>query len=160
GGAFTGYISAEGVNWTQVGTANIPMATSVYIGLAVTSRDPGQAITATFENVSTITGRDFLLTVLSPAVITGSSIQYTVKVAALGGFPGPGALSVSGLPTGATASFSPSSLGSGNSVLTVTPAANTPANGYPLVITGSSGVLTHSSAVTLIVTNNVSSLWT
>src|SRR5262249_30055540 len=86
GSRFTGYISPDGGSWTQVGSASITMSTSVYMGLAVTARDTSQVITATFDNVSTINGQDFLLTVLSPAVITGSSIQYTVNLDALGGF--------------------------------------------------------------------------
>src|SRR5262249_11861327 len=138
GSTFTGSISSDGVSWTQVGSVTIPMAMSVYMGLAVTARDTSAAITATFDNLSTINGQDFLLTVAAAAVITGSSIQYTVNVSALGGFTGPVSLSVSGLPSGATSSFSPSSLSSGNSVLTVTAAVNTPANSYPLVITGAS----------------------
>src|SRR5262249_54749564 len=159
GNAITGYTSPDGVNWTAVGSTTIAMAQSVYVGLAVTAQDTSHTITATFDNVSTINGQDFLLTVLSPAAITGSSIQYTVNVDALGEFSGSVALSVSGLPAGATSSFSPSSLSSGNSILTVTPAGNTPANSYPLVITGTSGTVTHTSAAKLMVTGNPLGLW-
>src|SRR5207249_2670439 len=45
GSLFTGYISPDGANWTQVGSANISMAQSVYMGLAVTSRDASITIT-------------------------------------------------------------------------------------------------------------------
>jgi len=58
GSTFSGYNSLDGVNWTQVGTAQtINMAQNVYIGLAVSSDDwassnPPTLATATFDNVS------------------------------------------------------------------------------------------------------------
>jgi RHS repeat-associated protein len=53
GNTFSGYISADGVNWTQVGTTQtINMATNVYIGLAVTANSTTALATATFDNVS------------------------------------------------------------------------------------------------------------
>ena len=52
GNLFTSYESADGVNWTVVGTETIPMGPSVLIGLAVTSHTTAAAATCTFENVS------------------------------------------------------------------------------------------------------------
>lgn len=50
---FTGFASPDGVNWTQLGGAQtIPMATSVYVGLAVSSNDNTRITTATFDNVT------------------------------------------------------------------------------------------------------------
>jgi regulation of enolase protein 1 (concanavalin A-like superfamily) len=50
---FTGYISADGVNWTQVGaTQTITMTQTVYIGLAVSANNNSAVATATFDNVS------------------------------------------------------------------------------------------------------------
>src|SRR5206468_6947413 len=73
-------------------------------------------------------------------------------VSALNGFNGTVGLSVSGLPTGATATFSPTSVtGSGSSTLNVTTSLTTPAGSYTLTVTGASGSLTHSSSVTLAV---------
>src|SRR5438552_11656482 len=84
--SFTGYISADGVSWTQVGTTTIAMTTGDHMAQPLTSGDTSSVTTATFDNVSTINGQDFLLTVTPPAVISGSSIQYTVNVAALRSF--------------------------------------------------------------------------
>jgi len=54
GDAFSGYISADGVEWTQLGAAQtIVMGNPVYIGLAVTSHVAGALRTFTFDNVST-----------------------------------------------------------------------------------------------------------
>jgi len=53
GSAFTAYVSADGINWTQVGTSqSITMAQSVYIGLAACSQDNSTLDTFTFDSVS------------------------------------------------------------------------------------------------------------
>src|SRR6516162_3973103 len=61
---------------------------------------------------------DFSLSVASSSqtVTAGNSASYSVSAPALNGFSGTVSLSVSGLPSGATASFSPTSItGSGAS---------------------------------------------
>ncbi len=55
GNVVTGYQSADGVTWTVVGTDTIPMASTVYVGLAVTSHNPGARSAATFTNVTVST---------------------------------------------------------------------------------------------------------
>ncbi|MGO4209965.1 SMP-30/gluconolactonase/LRE family protein [Terriglobus sp. 2YAB30_2] len=88
----------------------------------------------------------------SQTVTQGNSTTYTTSISAVNGFTGTTSLSVSGLPTGATASFSPTSVaGSGSSTLTVSTATTTPVGTYTLTITGTSGSLTHSATVTLVV---------
>jgi hypothetical protein len=68
------------------------------------------------------------------------------------GFTGTVSLSVSGLPSGATGAFNPTSVaGSGSSTLSVSTSSTTPAGTYTLTITGTSGSLTHSAIVTLVV---------
>lgn len=52
GSTFSGYESTDGVNWVLVGTETIPMAQSVYVGLAVTSHNVSATSTATFTNVT------------------------------------------------------------------------------------------------------------
>ena len=53
GNSFSGYASADGVDWTQLGsTQTITMATNVYIGLAVTGAGTSSIATAIFDNVS------------------------------------------------------------------------------------------------------------
>jgi uncharacterized membrane protein/regulation of enolase protein 1 (concanavalin A-like superfamily) len=97
---------------------------------------------------------DFSLTATpgSETVTQGNSTTYTAAISALNGFTGTVGLSVSGLPSGATASFSPTSVNtSGSSTLTVTTASTTPAGTYTLTITGTSGSISHSATATLIV---------
>ena len=88
----------------------------------------------------------------SQTVLQGGLTAYNAVVAAANGFSGSVALSVSGLPTGATGTFSPTSIsGSGASALTVATSATTPGGTYTLTITGSSGTLTHSTTTTTVV---------
>src|SRR3989441_1693970 len=93
----------------------------------------------------------------------GASSSYTTTVTPSGGFTGTVTFSVSGLPSGATASFSPSSVTtSGSSTMTVTTSTTTPAGSFPLMIIGTSGSLIHTVPVTLTVsglttTTNVAS---
>lgn len=98
---------------------------------------------------------DFTLatTPSSQTVTAGGSANYTATITANNGFTGAVSLSVTGLPAGATAAFSPSSVStSGTSTLSVTTTAAAAAGTYTLAITGASGSLTHTSAVTLVVT--------
>ena len=54
GNNFSGYLSADGTTWTQLGTAqSITMTAPVYIGLAVTSHASGELRSFEFDNVST-----------------------------------------------------------------------------------------------------------
>lgn len=53
GNSFTGYRSSNGVTWTQVGsTVALPMGSTVYVGLAVTSHSSGNLATSIFSNVA------------------------------------------------------------------------------------------------------------
>jgi hypothetical protein len=52
GNTFVGSVSADGTNWTAVGTVTIPMTPQVYIGLAVTSHNNATVSTAMFDSVT------------------------------------------------------------------------------------------------------------
>jgi uncharacterized membrane protein len=86
----------------------------------------------------------------SQTVTPGGSTSYNVTINTLGGFTGQVSLSVSGLPTGATASFTPNPA-TASSALAVTTNTGTPIGTYTLTITGVSGSLMHSAAVTFLV---------
>ena len=87
----------------------------------------------------------------SQSVVQGSSTSYTVTITPSGGFTGSVTLSASGLPAGAAASFAPNPATS-TSTMSVTTSSTTPTGSYPLTITGTSGTLSHTASVTLIVT--------
>jgi hypothetical protein len=55
GNTFTGYISNDGLTWSQVGNPrSITMASNVYIGMCVTSRNNTELNTSTFNNVTAV----------------------------------------------------------------------------------------------------------
>src|SRR6184192_923296 len=98
---------------------------------------------------------DFTLSASPSSVSTtpGGSVSYSVSVGSSGGFNGSVALSVSGLPGGATSTFTPSSsvVAPGSSTLSVTTSSSTSSGSYLLTITGKSGTLVHATSVTLVV---------
>ncbi len=51
GSTITGYTSANGTTWAQVGTVTMSFSSSVQVGLAVTSHNDGTLCTATLDNV-------------------------------------------------------------------------------------------------------------
>jgi PKD repeat protein len=107
----------------------------------------------------TITVPDFSLsaTPASQAVLPGGSTSYTATVTAGAGFSGTVGFTVSGLPSGATASFNPGSVtSSGSTTLSISTSGTTPAGSYPLTIAGTSGSLSHTVNVTLVVNGDFS----
>jgi hypothetical protein len=82
----------------------------------------------------------------SVSVTQGGTATTTISVSDSGGFSGSVALSASGLPSGVTASFSPSSTTS-TSTLTLTASSSATAGTYTVTITGTSGSLTSSTTV-------------
>src|SRR5262249_54664581 len=89
----------------------------------------------------------------SQTIAQGGSASYTATVSPLNGFAGAVSLSISGLPSGATGTFNPTSIsgGSGSSTLGGSTSSATPIGSYTLTITGASGSLSHSTTVTLFV---------
>src|ERR1700677_1948255 len=92
----------------------------------------------------------------SLAVTQGSSGTSTITVTSTGGFSSATTLSVAGLPTGVTATFStnpvtPAANGSITSTLTLTASATATTGAATVTITGTSGSLTHSATVALTV---------
>jgi hypothetical protein len=70
------------------------------------------------------------------------------------GFSNAVTFSVSGLPTGATGSFTPNPANT-SATLAVNTTASTPVGTYPLTITGLSGALSHTATVSLSVTTTL-----
>jgi uncharacterized repeat protein (TIGR01451 family) len=106
---------------------------------------------------------DFTLNVTpaSQTVTQGNSASYNLTLQPSGGFTGQISLSVTGLPAGASASFSPSSVtlndaSSRTATLTVTTNGSTPVATSQLNISATSGSLTKNAPVSLTVTNQSS----
>jgi hypothetical protein len=109
---------------------------------------------ASFVQIGTAVQPDFSISV-SPAsqtVVATTSTSYNVTVNPNAGFAGTVTMSVSGLPTGSTASFNPAAVtASGSSTLVVNTSLTTPLGNYKLTITGVSGGTTHTANVSLMV---------
>ena len=56
GTSVSGYVSADGVTWTLVGTTTLNIVSDAHIGLAVTSADVSQVNTSVFDNITVSTG--------------------------------------------------------------------------------------------------------
>jgi len=82
--------------------------------------------------------------------LLGGSTSYSVTINPTGGFTAPVTLSVSGLPSGTTGSFSPDPA-TASSTLSVTTGLLTRSGTYTLTIKGVSGTLTHTTTVALVV---------
>jgi len=84
----------------------------------------------------------------------GGAGSSTIVSSLSGNFNSSISLSASGLPSGATASFSPTSIaapGSGSATLTISAGATTPVGTYNVLVNGSGGGQTHSVTINLTV---------
>jgi len=84
------------------------------------------------------------------SVASGASGTDTISVTDVSPFTGSVAFAASGMPSGVTASFSPTSSTSA-SVVTLAVASSTAAGSYPITITGTSGSLSATTSITLTV---------
>ena len=91
---------------------------------------------------------------LSPLTVSAGVVTNSVNSIALGNLKGTISLSIAGVSSipGAKASFQPASIStSGTSLLTVTTSKSTPAGTYPITIFGTTGNITHSLTLSLVV---------
>ena len=100
---------------------------------------------------------DFSLTASASSASTpsGGSGTFSVTAVPVNGFAGDVALSLSGLTSSqATWSITPATIvgGNGNAMISVTTAPGLAPGSYPLTVTGNGGALTHTVALTLVVT--------
>ena len=87
------------------------------------------------------------------SVAAGSNATATVSTAVTSGSSESVALSASGLPSGVTASFNPSTVNSGSSsTLTFTASSSAAAGNYSVTITGTGSTGSHTATLTLSVT--------
>lgn len=109
----------------------------------------------TLPGCTTNPGNDFSISAspTSGTVAAGASASTTVGTAVTSGSAGSVSLAASGLPAGATATFTPTSVTAGNSsTLAISTSASTPAGTYPITITGTEGTAAHTAAYSLTVT--------
>jgi hypothetical protein len=152
-----------GAGWKQVTGAVIAGHSYTLTLVSHDEDNPGDATDTTYDDV-TVNGsappaNDFSVS-LSPtsgSVSAGQSTTTTVSTMVTSGSAQTVSLTGSGLPSGATASFNPSSVtAGGSSTLTVSTSSSTPAGSYPITVTGSASSGTHTATFTLTVTTTTS----
>lgn len=170
-GGFTGGVTLDITSTLPSGVTatwgtNPATGTSVLTLTASSSATPGTStvtITGTFSDSSgTLTQTtNFTLTVHAPgfrlqaspsavSLTQGSSATSTVTITPTYGFSGPVSLSASNLPSGVTASFSPSSA-TGTSTLTLTASSSAAGGTSTITITGTSGTITATTTLSVVV---------
>ncbi len=117
----------------------------------------GRVYMATHSNQLVVYGllSDFAVSTSAPSLTLNQNAtgSVTVDMTVLSTLNGPVTFSLSGLPAGATASFTPPSLtSSGSSTLQITTAATTPTGPYNLIVTGTRGSVVRTASLLLTVT--------
>jgi fibronectin type 3 domain-containing protein len=76
---FTAYQSADGINWTMVGSSqNIAMGTNAYIGLAVCANKNTVLNKATFDHINIATSMPVISSLPTVTAIVGVPFAYTI----------------------------------------------------------------------------------
>jgi uncharacterized membrane protein len=142
-------VSGSGSSTLTVSTSGSTAAGNYTLAINGT----GNSLTHTATVTLSVTDFSLSVTPSSQTINANGGTSYTASVAGANGFGGSVALSLAGLPAGATSSFSPGSIGngSGSSTLMISTDCSITPGTYPLSITGTSGSLTHSAAVSLVV---------
>jgi len=126
-------------NLTVTGTEGIlTHSTTVLLGVSASGGDFTGGVTPATQAV----------------VVAGSSALYQLTAAPMNGGAGDLALSVSGVPPGATAVFSPTATipaSSGTRDLNIITSAGTPLGSYQLIITATGSGVVHQSSANLVV---------
>jgi subtilase family serine protease len=145
-------IAAPGSGTSKLTLAVASTTTAGTYTITVTGTGGGITHTATVSlTVTAATAGTFTISVspTSGYLDRGQSGYVVVTVTGSGGFDSAVALSATGIPTGVTGSFSPTSItGSGTSDFTLTVARNAHTGTYSITISGTSGSTSHSTVFT------------
>jgi len=144
-------------------TLTLAVASSVAVGTyPITVSGVGGGLTETTVVALTVSAGStpsFTLAA-NPSSVTvqqGSNGTSSITATISGGFNSAIALSASGMPSGVTAGFSPSTIaapGSGSSTLTLTVSSSAAAGTYPITISGVGGGVTQTTVVSLTVSSS------
>jgi len=153
-GTFTPNPATGGSSALSVTTVAAAAPGSYPLTITGTSGTLSHTVAATLV-VTLAPSPDFSLSA-SPAsrsIKRGARTTYTVTIARTGGFAGALSFAATGLPTGATASFSPNptTTTGTSSTLTIRTTSSTTLGTFTVTITGTSGSLSRTTKVTLVV---------
>jgi subtilase family serine protease len=142
----------SGSNGSGCSPANVCAATTGWDGPTGLGTPNG---TAAFGPGAVANGNDFSVAVSpsSGSVATGGPTTATVSTATTSGSAQTVALSVSGVPAGATATLNPTSVTSGGTSTLSVSAGSAAAGSYTLTVTGQAASGTHSASYQLTITS-------
>jgi len=147
----TASFSPNSITGYQDSTVTLTASASAAVGqYTITITGISGALTETTTFALTIGAPSFTLSSNALSIGQGASGSTSVSVNPLFGFAGGVNLAVSGLPSGVTASFSPTPT-VGNSVLTLVASSSASIGTSTLTITGTSGKLTATTTLSLAV---------
>jgi uncharacterized membrane protein len=132
--------------------------------ITVTGNGGGTQQSTTFT--LTVTGAPTFSISASPSSLTvmqGHQGTSTMTTVVSGGFNNSISLSASGMPTGVTVTFNPSTIpapGSGTSVMTVTVQSSARVGNYSFTVTGNGGGIQRTATINLTITAEITLSWT
>jgi len=143
-------ITGAGASTMTVSTSSTTPAANSTLTVTGTSGPRAKASSGVTLSVTDFT---IAISPASQTLTAGGGTTYTVTITALNGFTGSVPLSASGLPSGASASFSPGTIaGGGTSTMTINTSSSTAGGTTTFTVTGNSGgTPTHSASATLMV---------
>jgi len=148
-------IAAPGSGSSTLTLAVAATAATGTSAITITAKGAGITHTSTVNLTVTAKTAGSFTVAVSPTsgyLYRGQSGYAVVSVTPSGGFSSAVALSATGIPSGVTGSFSPSSItGSGSSDFTLTVSRSAPTGTYPIVIKGTGGGVTETTTLTLTV---------
>jgi subtilase family serine protease len=148
-------IAAPGSGTSTMGMAVASSTATGTYTITVTGTGGGVTRTTTVSLTVTAAGNPDFTISASPTSLTvsrGSSGSVTITTKVSGGFSSSVALSASGVPTGVSVSFTPSSIaapGSGTSTMRITVTRRATISTHTITITGTGGGKTHTATVSL-----------
>ena len=157
------FYDAVAYNWSApawpMNNVSLPVAVAgsrltVVVG---TNQSTGDTTPIAFLGVTEVTLAPNFLLAASPSllsVVQGNQGTATITATISGGFNSGISLSASGMPSGTTVSFNPSTIpapGTGSSTMTVTVGNSTPPGTYPITVSGNGGGVQQTTTVTLTV---------
>ncbi len=146
-------LAGSGTSTTFTDTGRSPSTTYTYTVVAQDASGKQSAASAPVSATTTAVTQDYSLSA-SPATLAvtrGSSGGVSVAITRTGGFTGAVSFTASGLPSGVTAGFSPTSSTGNSSTVTFAASSTATVGTANVTITGTSGTLSRTTTVALTV---------
>jgi hypothetical protein len=156
-GGAGGTFSSTSVITDSIGDASTFYTTPNNPGTVTITASTSGIAPVKFSEIVTTTATGFTLSAAPStlSVLQGSNVPSTIAVNPTGGFTGSVSFAASGLPSGVTASFNPTSTTS-TSTLTLTTSSSATTGPATVTITGTSGSLVQTATINLTVTQLLS----